>query len=295
MPKYDITLLTDRRYLVEKPGDTYVDNILLEARILMEALEKCGFKVARTNWDNPNFDWTETRFAIFRTTWDYFNRFKAFDQWLNRVSELIPFINPIELLRWNMDKLYLSDLEERGFPIVPSIFIEKGETRSLAEIHTSSGWDEVILKPCVSGTARHTYRLDIRNIAAHEAILAELLQEEAMMLQEFHDTILDQGEVSHMVMNGKYTHSVLKQSKGDDFRVQANFGGTLHMYTATDEEKALAEAVFASCTTCPVYGRLDIMWNAAGEPMIGELEIIEPDLWMRRCPDSAEQFAIGIA
>ena len=290
-----VYLLTESRYVEPVNPDLHVQQVLSEDELLSIELLKRGISTQRVDWSDDQVDWTKADAAVVRTTWDYFNRFKTFDRWLDRVSQLIPFINTIELLRWNMDKHYLLDLEARGFPIVPSIFIEKGESRSLAEIHTSSGWDEVILKPCVSGTARHTYRLDSRNSAAHEGILAELLQEESMMLQEFHDTILDRGEVSHMVMNGNYTHSVLKQSKGDDFRIQANFGGTIHKYTASDKEKSLAESVFASCTPCPVYGRLDIMWNAAGEPMIGELEIIEPDLWMRMSPDSAEQFAIGIA
>lgn len=290
-----VYLLTDKRFVEPYEPDWYVQQILDEDALLSAALIEKGIDPLRVNWSDENLDWSKADAAVFRTTWDYFERFEEFDSWLNRASALVPFINPISLLRWNMDKHYLSDLDKRGFPIVPSIFIEKGETKSLAEIHTESGWGEVILKPCVSGAARHTYRLDRSSVPEHEGILAQLLKEEAMMLQEFHESILERGEVSHMVMNGKYTHSVLKQSKGDDFRVQDDFGGTVQIYTASEEEKNLAEAVFASCTPCPVYGRLDIMWNAAGERMIGELELIEPELWMRMSPDSATDFAKGIA
>ena len=48
---------------------------------------------------------------MFRTTWDYFFRFDEFSAWLDRVSALTHLINPVEQVRWNMDKHYLRDLE----------------------------------------------------------------------------------------------------------------------------------------------------------------------------------------
>jgi hypothetical protein len=290
-----VYLLTESRFIDTAASNSHTQNVLKEDELLSAALLNFGISSQRVNWSDESIDWSKADAAVFRTTWDYFSRFKEFDPWLNMVSKEIQLINPLPLLRWNMDKHYLLDLNDRGFPIVPSVFIEKGETRSLAELHAASGWDAVILKPCISGTARHTYRLDQTSIPKHESILAELLEEESMMLQEFHESIIERGEVSHMIINGKYTHSVLKQSKGDDFRVQDSFGGTLHEYSASSSEIALAEAVFASCTPSPVYGRLDIMWNSKGDLMIGELEIIEPDLWMRMSPASAVRFAEGIA
>ncbi len=289
-----VYLLTEIRYLDSDDSNSHNQHVFEEDALLSAALLDLGISSQRVNWSDSSIDWNKADAAIFRTTWDYFSRFKEFDPWLDVVSKQIPLINPLSLLRWNMDKHYLLDLKERGFPIVPSVFIEQGETRSLSELHASSGWDEVILKPCISGTARHTYRMEQSTIADHESIFAKLLQEESMMLQEFHESIIERGEASHMVINGKYSHSILKQSKGGDFRVQDSFGGTLHDYSASPSERALAEAVFASCTPSPVYGRLDIMWNSKGGPMIGELEIIEPDLWMRLSPGSAEQFAQGI-
>jgi len=289
-----VYLLTESRFLNRDDSNHHAQHVLEEDVLLSAALLDLGISSQRVNWADSSIDWSTADAAVFRTTWDYFDRFKEFESWLNLASKQVPLINPLSLLRWNMDKHYLLDLNERGFPIVPSIFIEQGEKRSLAELHASSGWDEVILKPCISGTARHTYRLDQSNIPAHESILAELLQDEAMMLQEFHESIIERGEVSHMVINGRYTHSVLKQSKGDDFRVQDSFGGTLHAYSASPSEIALAESVFASCAPSPIYGRLDIMWNNEGGQMIGELEIIEPDLWMRMHPEAAINFAQGI-
>jgi hypothetical protein len=76
MHLFDITLLTEIRYLQPKPDDWYVENIMLEDRLLRAALEKRGLRVHRTRWDDPAMDWSTTRFALFRTTWDYFDRFR---------------------------------------------------------------------------------------------------------------------------------------------------------------------------------------------------------------------------
>ncbi len=167
----DITLLTDSRYVIPKEVNWYIQNILDEDHLLRSALEKRGLRIDRTNWDNAGYNWNNTRYALFRTTWDYFDRYREFLQWLDAVTAKTKLINSIELVRWNMDKHYLRDLYNNGIAIPPTLFIEPGEGRSLSEIVNDSGWNECILKPAVSGAARHTYRLNPENLEKHEAIL----------------------------------------------------------------------------------------------------------------------------
>jgi hypothetical protein len=164
MHKYDITILTDSRYDNPAIINDYSYNVMLEDRLLKEALERKGLKAHRTYWDNPDFDWTRTRYAIFRTTWDYFDRIEEFMPWLEKTAELTQFINPISLLKWNMDKHYLRDLQQNGIEIPDTIFIEKGEKRALSEISKDKIWTEFILKPAISGAARHTYRFSKEEI-----------------------------------------------------------------------------------------------------------------------------------
>ena len=291
MHTYDITLLTDHRYLKADEGDWYAENILLEDKILTSALEQSGFRVARTNWDNPNFDWTKTKHALFRTTWDYFDRFPEFSRWLDQTSKLTKFINPEALLRWNMDKHYLLELERKGILIPPTLFLEVGEKRSLAEIMRASGWEDFVLKPAVSGAARHTYRVRWGEAAEFESIFAELVAEEAMLLQEFMTNVPIKGEVAFVVMAGKYTHAVLKRAKAGDFRVQDDFGGTLHDYLPTEEEIEFAEAAVQACPSLPYYARVDVIWDNENRPCISELEMIEPELWFRREENAAKVLA----
>lgn len=287
MKPYDLILLTEARYENPVEPDWYKQQILLEDSLLMAALEKRGLKVRRVDWARKDFDWSSARFAMFRTTWDYFHRFAEFSAWLERVSEQTTLINPPELVRWNMDKHYLRDLDQRGVRITPTRFVEAGEDITLAELHAETGWEKTVLKPAVSGAGRHTYRLDGSNLAAHEPIFRELLAKEAMMLQPFQDKIITEGEKALMVMGGQFTHAVLKTAKPGEFRVQDDFGGTVHPYTPTPEEIRFAESVFAVCDPQPLYGRVDLITDNEGQLAVVELELIEPELWFRFHPPAA--------
>lgn len=287
MKPYDLILLTEARYENPVEPDWYKQQILLEDSLLMAALEQRGLKIRRVDWASKDFDWSGARFAMFRTTWDYFHRFAEFSAWLERVSEQTTLINPLELVRWNMDKHYLRDLDKRGVRITPTRFVEVGDSITLAELHAETGWEKTVLKPAVSGAGRHTYRLDAANLAAHEPIFRELLAKEAMMLQPFQKKIITEGEKALMVMGGQYTHAVLKTAKPGEFRVQDDFGGSVHPYTPTPEEIRFAESVFAVCDPQPLYGRVDLITDNEGQLAVVELELIEPELWFRFHPPAA--------
>ena len=160
MESYDIIILTDARY--EKPDEAnwYVAQLLGEERLLLAGLEARGLRTARVAWSNPDFDWSRTRAAVFRSTWDYFERFAEFSAWMDRVERGTRLFNAPELVRWNVDKHYLRNLAGRGVNVPVTRFLERGEMTTLREAFADCGWSEAILKPAVSGAARHTYRLN---------------------------------------------------------------------------------------------------------------------------------------
>lgn len=285
---YDIVVLTDDRYVAPTSIDENVQNILIEDNLVLDALRANGHRVTRLSWSDPEFDWASTKAIIFRTTWDYFDRFKEWKTWLASTSELTQMINPYELINWNMDKHYLHDLNERGINIPPTRYIEIGEETSIKVLYAETGWTDCILKPCVSGASRHTYKLNPENLQAHEEIFQKLIAKEAMMLQPFQQDIITRGEVSLMVMGGEYTHAVLKMAKPGDFRVQDDFGGTVHLYDPSPEEIAFSEKAVAACDPQPTYARVDIIKDNYGQLALIELELIEPELWFRLKPEAAE-------
>lgn len=291
---YDLTILTDRRYVNPTSIDAYTQNVLDEDRLLAEACQRIGMQVHRTNWDDPEMDWSSTRFVIFRTTWDYFDRFSEFSDWLDAVQLQTTLINSKDLIFWNLDKKYLKELERKGVRIPGTVYLEKGSGKSLQEEVAASGWDKCILKPAVSGAARHTYKFDAVNAQDFESVYSELIAEESMLLQEYQEQITTKGEVSYMLFGGKYGHSVLKKAKPGDFRVQDDFGGTVHEYQPNTTEIQFAEYALAQCPELPVYARVDVFWNNQDELVLGELELIEPELWFRKSNVAADACAQAI-
>jgi len=202
--------------------------------------------------------------------------------------------NPASTVRWNGDKRYLSDLADRGVPVLASRFLERGSTRMLVDVLAEARWDESVIKPCVSGAARHTYRVNRETAALCQPLLTELLARESMIVQPFQIDIARTGEDTLMVFNGRYSHAVRKVAKPGDFRVQDDHGGTVQMYLPTAEQIALAERAMAVCRPVPVYGRVDMLRDNDGRLAVMELELIEPELWLRHHPPAAEAFAAGL-
>jgi len=189
---------------------------------------------------------------------------------------------------WNMDKHYLNDLEKKGIHTIPTFYIEKGTKTTLQTIHKENNWNHTILKPCISGGARHTYKLNPKNLIEHEEIFQKLISEEAMMLQPFQNSIVEVGEISLVIIDGKFTHAVLKKAKKGDFRVQDDWGGTVHVYSPSQKEIEFAENAVKACIEFPVYARVDITTDNDGKLAIVELELIEPELWFRNNSRSAD-------
>ncbi|WP_137937591.1 hypothetical protein [Chitinivorax sp. B] len=293
MPKLDVAILTDARFISPESDNPYNCQIFLEEAWVAHYLRQQGLTVARVAWDQPDFDWSNVRAAVFRSTWDYFDRFAEFEPWLDRVATQTLLVNRYDLIRWNMDKHYLRDLAEQGVDIVPTRFVEKGNTLDLAEMLRTFMWTEAVIKPAISGGARLTFRVNIENVAEHQAILNDCLKSEAMMIQPFVPAVLEQGELSLMVFDGRFTHAIRKTPKAGDFRVQDDHGGVVHPFFPSPDEIAFAERAVAACPVVPNYARVDIVHHQ-GKLRIMELELLEPELFFRFCPPAAERLALSI-
>lgn len=291
---FDITILTESRYVNPTEKTDYYQNVLLEDALLQEALEAKNLSVSRTNWDDPTFDWSQTKSIIFRSTWDYFDRFDEFSAWLQIVEQKTKLLNSKQLIYWNIDKIYLSELKEAGVRIPPTVFIEQGSAETLNDLMLKSGWKEWVLKPLIAGAARHTYRFDETNYSEIALIYDQLIEKEAMMLQEFQRQIQTKGEIALIFFGAEFSHAILKKAKEGDFRVQDDFGGTVHDYKASEEEIAFALKAILECPELPIYARVDIIWNNDDELCLSELEMIEPELWFRRNKFAAEKLAYEI-
>lgn len=292
--QFDITILTDERYVDPTTENTYIQNILLEDNLVAQALQAQGLTVSRKAWSDSVFDWSTTQCALFRTTWDYFDRFDGFITWLQATQHQTSFINSIDCILWNLDKHYLLDLSQKGINIPRTRIVEKGDKRDLKSHFKSFGERRVVLKPTIAGAARHTYVIDDSTLADLSTTFESLIKKEDMMIQSFMTSIPNEGEYSIIVINGQYSHAVLKKAKSGDFRVQDDFGGTVQAFQPGKAEIEFAMQCVAACNFDPVYVRVDFFKDNDGRLALGELELIEPELWFRQYPPAAHNLARSI-
>jgi glutathione synthase/RimK-type ligase-like ATP-grasp enzyme len=277
-----LALLTDHRWVRPTRADAYTANLLEEDRLLAAALARLGVWTERVDWASDT-DWSRFDAAVFRTTWDYFERLPEFLAWLDRVP--IPLVNDRELVRWNLDKHYLAEL-----PSVPTRFVERGDPRRLADLID----DEAVIKPAVSGAARLTWRVRPGATDALEGTWRDHLATGAWLVQPFQPDVCSGGEIAVVVVGGRVTHAVRKVPKPGDFRVQDDHGGTVHAHAPTDEERAFALDVVAACPGAPAYARVDAVRGRDGRLAVMELEVIEPELFLRFEPTAADALAVAV-
>src|SRR5215831_12633845 len=96
---------------------------------------------------------------VLRSTWDYHLKLAEFLAWVDAVEAArIPLFNRPSTVRWNVEKSYLREIEERGVPIVPTRHVSRGSRIDLAALLREAGWTEAVVKPSVSGGAFETWR-----------------------------------------------------------------------------------------------------------------------------------------
>ncbi|WP_181304461.1 RimK family alpha-L-glutamate ligase [Rufibacter sp. XAAS-G3-1] len=261
-----------------------------EDGVLLEFLTSKGVDITLEDWNGPAVNWQQYDVAVFKSPWDYFDKFNEFRAWLDRMEAMnIRTLNPISTIRWNADKHYLLEVEKAGLPIVPSALLKRGTAVPLEQYFTRFQTDKLIIKPCVSGGAKNTFIVSKEEAEQVVPKLEGLLREEDFLAQPFMPQIQEEGEWSFLFFNGKYSHCLLKSAKSGDFRVQHFFGGTIHPQEAPAHLLAQAQKLVGQFAEGCLYARVDGV--VVGEELqLMELELIEPFLYLHTNPNSQENY-----
>jgi glutathione synthase/RimK-type ligase-like ATP-grasp enzyme len=255
---------------------------------LAQSLRDLGVEPVPCTWNDPGVDWSRFDAVLIRTIWDYFKHYAAFLQWLDRLP--VPTINPTPLLRWNSDKRYLLELQQRGIDVIASRVATAGDLPAL--LAAMPGRD-VVVKPTVSGGAWHT----VRGVAGDEAFaqaLARLPADLDYLVQPFVPAIVDEGEWSLVFFDHRFSHAVIKRPARGDYRVQGDFGGSAE---PCDPPAAILRAAQRALAAVVDLGHPDHAYvrvdgvQVDGRFALMELEMIEPGLHLARHPEAAQRFA----
>lgn len=256
----------------------------LESHLLLEILERRGVSARLVPWDSA-YDWAATDVVVIRSPWDYFERLDEFLEWTQRVESITRLANPSTVVRWNTHKGYLLDLAAADVAIVPTRLVPQGTIDVPTELLPDG---EIVVKPAVSvgaiGALRS--RSDDPRAAAH---IIDLARNGDVLVQPFIPSVLDSGETSLMFAGGRLSHAVRKVPAPGDYRVQDHHGGTVEPHQATPDEIALAKAALAVAPSSTTYARVDLVSTGRG-PVVMELELVEPALFLDADPRAAENF-----
>jgi glutathione synthase/RimK-type ligase-like ATP-grasp enzyme len=266
---------------LEKPEGTFDDQLLKAA--LVKAGHTADFRV----WNGAT-DWPSYDTCLLRSTWDYHRNLKKFLHWMHSVSKNLRVLNGLDVVRWNADKSYLCELGKAGLSVVPTkVFTDASEAIKTISKQIETG--RVVIKPAVSATAELTYKIESDKDLGK--LVKAILDRSGLVLQPYVESIEEHGELSlvYFMISGKirYSHSVLKKAKRGDFRVQEEFGGSVEKANPPAEAMRLAERALEAVSHKWSYARVDLVdWTT--QPRVGELELIEPELFFRLHPEAAD-------
>ncbi|MBS2030819.1 MAG: hypothetical protein JST54_23145 [Deltaproteobacteria bacterium] len=264
-------------------------DLYAEERELLPRLAKRGVEAHAVSWTRTA-DWRSYDLVVIRSTWDYFERIAEFRAWLDSLENAnVRVQNPLNVLRWNLDKLYLLDLAEQGVRIVPTKFVRPGESAIVGDVLAKYGWTDAVLKPLISGGAFRTSRFTASDAAAHQPELDALAATCGAMIQPFLPEIGTDGEWSLFFFGSQFSHAVIKRPAAGDYRVQPQFGGRAERVQAPPELIAEAAKIIRLAPEPLLYARVDGV-RRGDRFLLMELEAIEPYLFFATAPEAMDRY-----
>lgn len=265
-------------------------------RPLIPALAALGVDARPAVWTDPAIDWPAFDAVVIRSPWDYFMRVDEFRAWLAaRLADGTRLHNSGRVLTWNFDKGYLAELAAAGVTLVPTIVVPQGEPADVAARAGARGWDDVVVKPTISGGAYRLHRFRLADEARFADELATTLAGCGLLIQPFLPAIETGGELSLLFFGGAFSHAVRKRPAPGEFRVQFMFGGTSEPAEVRPAWIAAAEACLAAMPGPTVYARVDGVIDERDQFLLMELEVFEPVMYLADHPEATDRFARAIA
>lgn len=273
---------------------------------LLTALADRGVEAVAAIWDDPGVDWASFDLVVVRSTWDYAQRRDEYIAWAQTVPHLA---NDAEVLAWNIDKYYLKTLGEMGLPIVRTLWLDPDRHLTSQAIHTRlPAHGDYVIKPTISAGARDTARYQENTAKARgEAILhaRDLLRSgRHVMVQPYLNQIDIVGETGLIFLDGEFSHAVRKNAmltRGHRPTQGLYQEEVMRAAEATEAELALGKRALEAARTILgdvaenlLYARIDIIPGDDGDPILLELELTEPSLFLGKAQGALERFADAI-
>jgi glutathione synthase/RimK-type ligase-like ATP-grasp enzyme len=224
---------------------------------------------------------------VIRSAWDYHETPDAYLAWLDRLEPARTFNSP-GLIRWNLSKAHILDLEARG-ATVPRSRLVAAQPAAVAAALDALGLGDAVIKPLIgaSGAGVERVRRGEEADALRRAGAAKTL--DRVLVQEFL-TGIEGGELAGVFFDGVFSHGLRRVPAPGQFRVNSQYGGRMEAATLPPEVVAQMAAVLARLPAPALYARVDGLVRD-GHFTLMELEVNEPGLGLHLAPGAADRFA----
>ena len=260
--------------------------------LLIEPFNQLGWECIFVPWESKSACWDDFDAVIIRSTWDYQQKEKIFFKTLVKISKSkAKLYNPLSVVKWNINKKYLKDLEDRNIAIIPTKFFDTFDYNGIKKCFLSFETNTLIIKPSISANADDTYIIEKPSIDNDRALLSNSFDNKEYLVQPFLDNIKTEGEYSLIFFGNILSHVLLKTPKSGDFRVQEEHGGILK--SINSPENSLVDFGLKVIKNLPMpclYSRIDVVRNK-DQFLLMEVELIEPSLYFNMNSESAIKFA----
>jgi hypothetical protein len=275
---------------------------------LVAALRERGYEVSAPVWNDQSVDWSTFDLVVVRSTWDYTERPRDFRWWAQRVGQVTRLLNPPSVIAWNIDKTYQRTMESAGLPIVPTIWMDPERNFNARAIHTRfPAFGHFVIKPTVSAGSRDTGRYDAGETPSRALAITHVKDllgaGRHVMVQRYLKQVDTVGETALVYFDGVLSHAVRKAPLLEGPYRAGEMDGVLYkeeVMTAREPSEAELEVgrrvIEALPTLVPgvdgtlPYARVDLIPDDEGNPVVLELELIEPSLFFAQAPGSVERF-----
>jgi glutathione synthase/RimK-type ligase-like ATP-grasp enzyme len=264
--------------------------------LIVDALRAEGLAAEAVAWDADPAAWDSFDLAVVRSTWDYVERIGDFLTWADATARVTRLRNPAPLVRWNSDKRYLRELAGRGVPVVPTQFIEPGGRFSEEDFDKVHG---VVVKPAVSAGAIDTARYEPGRPADAVRHARMLLDQGRTAMVQPYLRLVEEGERALVFVSGTFSHAIRKgpvlSEPGVIDNMKMPHSGVVP-YRPTEEEIRTALGALAAVPSpeSVLFARVDLALDDNRHPVLMELELIEPNLFLQDNPQGLKRFVEAI-
>ena len=263
----------------EDPTDPDPD---LDIPFAIKAAEQLEIDLDFANWNDKSIAWESFDAAVIRSAWNYVPVRDEFLEFAKIVETKTKLFNSYEVMKWNTNKTYLSILENKGVPIIPTKF-----ANNLDEALPAIKWafeksSAVAIKPTVGAGAR----LAGKALTEEEAIkyVKRILEaKRTVIIQPYISSVDDEGEKAIIVINGEISHAAKKVPA----LTKGGHGDAAGQLEITTEMKDIVKTISSAVSEWNdlLFARVDVV-RMDEKLVLMELELTEPWLFMQFRPEA---------